>query len=48
MDAVHAVAGAYGRTVVASGVVWSVRSGDVLPSRLAAGSRQTGSGSSRG
>ena len=41
--------GAYGRTVVASGVVWSVRSGDAwLPSRLAAGSRHIGSGSSRG
>ena len=32
--------GAHGRTVVASGVVWSVRSGEAwLPSRLAAGRR---------
>ena len=43
VDPVHASPGAYGRTVVASGVVWSVRSGEAwLPSRLAAGSRQRG------
>jgi hypothetical protein len=36
--------GAHGRTVVASGVVWSVRSGaEWLPSMLAAGSRHSGS-----
>ena len=41
--------GAYGRTEVAMGVVWSVRTGDAwLPSRAAAGSRQRGSGSIRG
>ena len=41
--------GAYGRTVVASGVVWSVRSGDEwLPSMFDAGSLQSGIGSSRG
>ena len=41
--------GAYGRTVVANGVVWSVRSGEAwLPSRLAAGSRHIGRGSNRG
>ena len=41
--------GAYGRTVVASGVVWSVRSGEAwLPSRLAAGRRHIGSASRRG
>ena len=35
--------GAYGRTVVTSGVVWSVRSGEAwLPSTWAAGSRQRG------
>ena len=35
--------GAYGRTDVASGVVWSVRTGEAwLPSRAAAGSRQRG------
>ena len=40
---------AYGRTVVASGVVWSVRSGAAwLPSRLADGKRHIGNGSSRG
>jgi hypothetical protein len=41
--------GAQGRTVVASGVVWSVRSGAArLPSRLAAGIRHSGSASTRG
>ena len=41
--------GAYGRTDVAIGVVWSVRTGEAwLPSSDAAGSRQRGSGSSRG
>jgi hypothetical protein len=41
--------GAYGLTVVASGVVWSVRSGaEWLPSSEAAGTRQSGSASSRG
>ena len=43
VDPVHASPGAYGRTVVASGVVWSVRSGEAwLPSRRAAGRRQRG------
>ena len=41
--------GAYGRTDVARGVVWRVRSGDAwLPSRLADGRRHAGIGSSRG
>ena len=41
--------GAYGRTVVASGVVCNVRSGEAwLPSRLADGRRHAGSGCSRG
>jgi uncharacterized protein (DUF58 family) len=41
--------GAYGRTAVASGVVWSVRSGAAwLPSMLAAGSFHIGSFSIRG
>ncbi len=41
--------GAYGRTEVAIGVVWRVRTGEAwLPSSAAAGRRQRGSGSSRG
>ena len=45
----NASPGAHGRTVVASGVVWSVRSRIAwLPSRFAAGSRHSGIGSSRG
>ena len=41
--------GAHGRTVVASGVVWSVRSGAAwLPSTFAAGRRHSGIGSIRG
>ena len=41
--------GAHGRTVVASGVVWSVRSGEAfVPSTYAAGSRQSGIRSIRG
>ena len=41
--------GAHGRTVVASGVVWSVRSGDAwLPSTIAVGSFQNGRRSTRG
>ena len=41
--------GAYGRTVVASGVVWSVRSGWAwAPSMLAGGSFHSGSASTFG
>ena len=41
--------GAYGRTVVASGVVWRVRSGEACaPSMLAGGSRHRGRASTRG
>ena len=45
----NASPGAQGRTVVASGVAWSVRSRIAwLPSRFDAGSRQSGTGSRRG